>query len=227
MNKITHCIFDMDGLLLDTENVYTEVTAEILSRFGKTYGWELKSKLMGLRQQEAADLLIKETGISMTSDEYLEERNFKHEERFPFVKPLPGVMNLVKHLKEHNIPMAVATSSHRDVFEIKTKNNQELFKLFDSIVCGDDPEVIRGKPFPDLFLAARKKLGDPPPEQCLVFEDAINGVQAAKNAGMPVIWIPDPGLAALHPGVNDATEMLLSMELFDPAKYGLPPYSIN
>ncbi|GES90572.1 (DL)-glycerol-3-phosphatase 2 [Rhizophagus clarus] len=192
----------MDGLLLDTERIYTEVTAEILSRFGKTYGWELKSKLMGLRQQDAADLLIKETGISMTSDEYLKERNIKHEEKFLLVKPLPGVMNLVKHLKAHNIPMAVATSSHRDVFEIKSKNNQELFKLFDAVVCGDDPEVKH------------------------VFEDALNGVQAAKNAGMSVIWIPDPGLAALHPGVNDATEMLLSMELFDPAKYGLPSYSL-
>ncbi|RIA87392.1 HAD-like domain-containing protein [Glomus cerebriforme] len=214
----------MDGLLLDTERIYTEVTTEILSRFGKTYGWELKSKLMGLRQRDAADLLIRETGISMTSDEYLEERNAKQDEKFLSTKPLPGVMNLVKHLKAHNIPMIVATSSHRDAFEIKTKNNQELFKLFDGVVCGDDSEVKHGKPAPDLFLVARERLGNPPSEQCLVFEDALNGVQAAKNAGMPVIWIPDHGLAALYPDANDATEKLLSMELFDPVKYGLPSY---
>jgi pseudouridine 5'-phosphatase len=120
--------------------------------------------------------------------------------------------------------LQVATSSHRDSFEIKTKFNQELFKLFDGVICGDDPEVKHGKPATDLFLAAREKLGNPPLEQCLVFEDALNGIQAARNAGMPVIWVPDPGLAALYPGVNGATEMLLSMELFDPAKYGLPSY---
>ncbi|CAI2174661.1 20529_t:CDS:2 [Funneliformis geosporum] len=225
--KITHCIFDMDGLLLDTERIYTEVSNEILSRFGMTFGWDIKSKMMGLRQREAVALLIKETGISLTIDEYVEESIVRQKEKFPFTKPMPGVMRLVKHLKEHNIPIIVATSSHRKAFEFKSMNNQELFKLFDGIVCGDDPEIKHGKPAPDIFLTARERLGNPSLEQCLVFEDALNGIQAAKNAGMPVIWIPDPNLAALYPGVNGATEVLLSLELFDPAKYGLPPYNNN
>ncbi|CAG8585861.1 2324_t:CDS:2 [Funneliformis caledonium] len=182
---------------------------------------------MGLRQREAAALLIKETGISLTIDEYVEEVIIRQKEKFPFTKPLPGVMRLVKHLKEHNIPIIVATSSHRKAYEDKSMNNQDLFKLFDAIVCGDDPEIKHGKPAPDLFLTARERLGNPPLEQCLVFEDALNGIQAAKNAGMPVIWVPDPCLAALYPGVNGATEVLPSLELFNPAKYGLPPYINN
>jgi len=77
----------------------------------------------------------------------------------------------------------------------KTKFHQELFELFGNhITCGDDAEIKRGKPAPDLFLAAREKFAVeeqlPDLEKCLVFEDALNGIEAAKNAGMPVIWVP-------------------------------------
>ncbi len=86
--------------------------------------------------------------------------------------------------------MAVATSSTRSKFALKTQGHSELFKSFQSITCGDDAGIVKGKPAPDLFLEARRKLGSPPSENCLVFEDALNGIEAARNAGMPVIWIP-------------------------------------
>ncbi|GES86293.1 pseudouridine-5'-phosphatase [Rhizophagus clarus] len=222
--KITHCIFDMDGLLLDTERIYYEVTAEILGRYGKTYTWELRSLSLGLRQYDSADLLVRKTGIPMSVEELMKERNEKNIERFPTARPMPGVMRLIKHLKAHNIPMAVATSSSRDNFAIKSLNNQELFNMFDSITCGDDPNVKNGKPAPDLFLSAWKSMGNPPLDQCLVFEDAINGIRAAKNAGMHVVWVPDPNIALLNPGNNDADEIISSLEDFDPAKYELPPF---
>jgi len=70
---------------------------------------------------------------------------------------------------------------------VKAKNNHALFSLFDNnIVCGDDPNITRGKPAPDIFHVARERLGSPPAKNCLVFEDAINGVEAAKNAEMNV-----------------------------------------
>ncbi|CAJ0628650.1 162_t:CDS:2 [Entrophospora sp. SA101] len=139
---------------------------------------------MGLKEYDAVSLIIKETGIDMSIEDFLKERNQKQIEKFPSAKPLPGVMRLVKHLKSNNIPIVVATSSHKYNFEIKAKNNQELFSLFDSITCGDDPLIKHGKPSPDLFLLACERLGNPPVENCLVFEDAINGVKAALNAGM-------------------------------------------
>ncbi|RHZ84968.1 hypothetical protein Glove_74g47 [Diversispora epigaea] len=224
MVKITHCIFDMDGLLLDTERIYTQITTELLARHGKSYTWELKSRLMGLRVRDSVALLIKETQIDMTIDEYIIERTKLEEIKFPHSKPMPGVLRLVKHLNAHKIPISVATSSNRNNFKIKSSNNQELFSLFDDITCGDDPNVHNGKPAPDIFLAARTKAGNPSVSQCLVFEDAINGIQAARNAGMHVIWVPDPNLAALYPGDNGATEVISSLEHFDPTKYELPPF---
>ncbi|CAG8544691.1 12614_t:CDS:2 [Cetraspora pellucida] len=203
---ITHCIFDMD--------------AEILARFGKTYSLELMSRSLGLRQHEFAVLLINETGIDMTPDEFNKERIKKNFERFPFAKPMPGAMRLVTHLKKHRIPIAVATSSSRESYNIKASNNRELFDMFDSITCGDDANVKNGKPAPDLFLAACDKMGNPPTNQCLVFEDSINGIKAAKNANMKV----NPKIVEFYPGKNDADEMIFSLNDFEPTKFGLPPF---
>ncbi|CAG8501469.1 9729_t:CDS:2 [Cetraspora pellucida] len=207
---ITHCIFDMD--------------AEILARFGKTYSLELMSRSLGLRQHEFAVLLINETGIDMTPDEFNKERIKKNFERFPFAKPMPGAMRLVTHLKKHRIPIAVATSSNRESFNIKASNNRELFDMFDSITCGNDANVKNGKPAPDLFLAACEKMGNPPTNQCLVFEDSINGIKAAKNANMKAIWVPDPKIVEFYSGKNNADEMIFSLNDFEPTKFGLPPF---
>ncbi|KAI9209394.1 HAD-like domain-containing protein [Polychytrium aggregatum] len=225
---VTHVLFDMDGLLLDTEAVYTKVTNDIVSRYGKTYDWDLKSKMMGMKERDAGELLVRTLGIPMTVDEYLAERNAGHEALFPHCRPLPGVMKLVSHLKKHNIPIAVATSSHRSAFELKSSLNGELFGLFDGhITCGDDPSIKHGKPAPDLFLAAAKALGNPlvDPRSCLVFEDSNPGVLAGLNAGMSVVWIPDPNLKTDDPTLGErVSDVLGSMEEFQPEKYGLPPY---
>lgn len=129
-------------------------------------------------------MVVDEYKLPMTVDEYMDICSKLHEERFPLVKPLPGVERLVRHLHRHGIPMAVATSSTRPKFELKTSRNKDLFALFDYVICGDDPGIQNGKPAADLFLAAQRALGNPPSENCLVFEDAINGVQAGLNAKM-------------------------------------------
>ncbi|KAF9435360.1 glutathione synthase [Entomortierella beljakovae] len=229
--NITHCIFDMDGLLINTETLYTQITSEILGRYGKTYGFELKAKLMGLREKESAALLVKESGADMTPEEYLHERHLLQLERFPHCTPLPGVMRLIKHLKAHNIPIAVATSSYRRNFELKSTNNQALFSLFDVIVCGDDPAIALGKPNPDIFYVARDRLAKHfgqetvNNENCLVFEDSPIGVQAGVNASMKVLWVPDENIGRLYPTLDGPTQRLSSLEEFDPVFYGLPTFT--
>lgn len=136
----------------------------------------------------------------------------------------------------------MATSSHRSAFNLKSSQNQALFSLFDVIVCGDDAQVKRGKPFPDLFLHAFQQLNLKSrteaeegkginennqiiPEECLVFEDAPSGVLAGLNAGMNVIWVHDTNLS-LDPDLKQrATAVMPNMEDFVPEKYGLPAYS--
>ncbi|KAG0054338.1 glutathione synthase [Gryganskiella cystojenkinii] len=229
-HHITHCIFDMDGLLINTETLYTEITAEILARYGKTYDFELKAKLMGLREKESAQILVQESGADMTPEEYLHERFLLQLERFPHCVPLPGVLRLVKHLKAKGVPIAVATSSYRKNFDLKATNNQHLFSLFDVIVCGDDPAILHGKPNPDIFFVARDRLAEHfgqekdqvENENCLVFEDSPIGVQAGVNAGMKVLWVPDENIERLYPQLEGPTLKLDSLDNFSPEYFGLP-----
>uniref|UniRef100_A0A7S1I9R4 Riboflavin kinase n=1 Tax=Eutreptiella gymnastica TaxID=73025 RepID=A0A7S1I9R4_9EUGL len=172
----------------------------------------------------------------MTPEEYLQRREAAQEALWPKSDWMPGVKRLLDHLHAHDIPTAVATSSHQKLFAQKTANHTEAFGRFKHIVCGDDPRVAKTKPAPDCFLLAAQLLGAAP-EDCLVFEDAPNGVQAAKAAGMAVVWIPHSFMLKEEDVANGvpleaqevvnevgATQTLPSMEAFCPQDWGLPPY---
>lgn len=219
---VRFAIFDCDGLLLDTERIYSVATQHILDRFGKTFSWELKAKMMGKRAPEAAALLVEELGIDLTPEQYLEEREKLHQEMFPECKPLPGALELCRKLKKAGIPIAVASSSFKDAFELKIRNNSELFDLFNTIVLGDDPAVKKGKPAPDIFEEAARRLGadiQVDRGSCLVFEDAQSGIEAAIAAKMPAIWVPDPHIAKLIDKVPSNVEVIGSLKEFNLEKY--------
>ncbi len=209
-------LFDMDGLLLDTESIYTEVTQMIVGRYGKTFDWSVKSHMIGRDSYDAASYLVKALELPFEPEFYLEERNALLDERFPFAKPKAGAPELIKALFERNIPIAVATSSNQHHFELKTKNHQDLFKYFDTVVTSNHPGVKLAKPAPDIFLTAAKVLGHEP-ENCLVFEDAPSGVQAANAASMQVIAVPDPNMS--HDAFQDATAIIDSLTEFDLADW--------
>ena len=131
---------------------------------------------------------------------------------------------MVLHFHKHNIPFALASGSFHKDYLVKTTNHRDFFDLFKLKVFGDDPELKRGKPFPDQFLLTSARFSEPAssPEEILVFEDSPNGVLAAKAAGMGVVMVPDTRLN--KDSYNDPTQVIFSLEDFKPEDYGFPAF---
>ncbi|XP_038207199.1 pseudouridine-5'-phosphatase-like [Zerene cesonia] len=221
---ITHVLFDMDGLILNTEDLYTLGFQEIASRYGKNFTFALKCQIMGQQTAEFAASIIEALELPLTVNEFILEAEKIFNELFPTSTVLPGVEKLIRHLSKCKIPIGLATSSRKETYEIKTTNHKELFDLFPYKTFGSsDPDVKKGKPFPDIFFVAAAKFPDKPnPDKVLVFEDSINGVKAAHSAGMQVVLVPDPRLDRSL--VPEATLIVNSMEEFKPELFGLPPF---
>lgn len=183
-------IWDMDGVLLDTEPIYLSVEDAIVSRYGKSIHTVLP-QLLGRRAREAAAITVSELSLPLTVDAYLRERDAVLLQRMPHCTLLPGVDAVVRHLRQHGVRCAIATSSPQYLLDAKREGKDEFFALFDAIVCGDD--VQNGKPHPDIFLKAAREI-DALPSDCVVFEDAPAGLQAAKRAGMRSVALPNQTL---------------------------------
>ena len=216
---ITHILFDMDGLLLDTEIIYTEVTDRIVSRFGKKFDWSVKRDMIGRAEIDSARHLVRALALPISAEEYLAERNELLPVGFAECGALPGAEALVRYLHSHRVPMAVATSSTRKMLDIKINRHRQWFALFDAIVCADDETNLRAKPAPDLFIKAGEKI-NASAQSTLVFEDSPAGLRAGCAAGMRVVAVPDVNMdKSLY---ADAALILTSLTEFEPRAFGLP-----
>ncbi|XP_071519712.1 pseudouridine-5'-phosphatase isoform X10 [Panulirus ornatus] len=211
-------------LMPDTERLYTKAAETVASEYGKVYTWEMQVNCMGLKAHMDAQYNIESLDLPITVDQYLDKVSMVYKHLFPNAQFLPGAEKVVRHLHKHNIPIAIASGGAQDSFELKTTNHKEFVSMFSHVVLAStDPEVKNGKPAPDVFLICASRFSNPPkPEQCLVFEDAPNGVTAGVTAGMQVVMVPDPRLDAEM--TKGASQVLKSLEDFKPELFGLPSY---
>lgn len=184
-------IFDLDGVLLDTEPLYFDTTQEILQPFGHTYTWEIKLKIMGQRGLEASQFILDHYQLPLTLEEYRHQFDMAFQKRVPAIALMPHAEELLQAIKQQGIKLGLATSSEEQKFHHKMQAHPQLLGHFDTVVLGADPECRFSKPAPDIFLVAARRLGVDPALAWAV-EDSPNGMQAAKAAGMRVFALPDP-----------------------------------
>jgi HAD superfamily hydrolase (TIGR01509 family) len=181
-------IFDMDGLLVDSEPIAAIAMERFLARRMVDTDPDIYVQLLGRRLPEAMTIVKKWYGLegdhAELTDEYGELRLAAIKEGLP---AMPGAFEIIAWARELGIPTALATSSMRSHADVGVAA-AGITGLFTVEATGD--EVEHGKPAPDLFLLAAERLGVAP-ARCLVFEDAPAGVQAGKAAGMEVVWIPN------------------------------------
>lgn len=185
-------IFDMDGTLIDSINADFLAWKRLFSDYNKTLTFQDYIPLLGIRSfrvaEEFLDLQDEDERKKALANKLIYFREIVEELG---INIIPYADDFIKQLKEYHIPLALATSSRRAKMKM-VMEEVDLLSYFDVVVAGED--VIDGKPAPDIFLKAASMLGVDP-ENCIVFEDAANGVKAAKNANMKCV-----ALASEHTG---------------------------
>lgn len=187
-------VFDMDGLMVDSEPLARRAWERVLLRYGQQLDDATFGRMVGLRRIESANLVIETYGLAVDAADLAraEHEAFGDEMQRTGVPPMPGLSRLVGELRRRQIPWGVATSSGR-AYALTVLEQLKLSGECRALATGD--EVQNGKPAPDIFLLAAERLGMPP-EHCLALEDSAPGCQAAIAAGMLTIAIPGPHAGA-------------------------------
>ena len=185
--KFSTAIFDLDGTLVDTEPLYSEATQVVLEPYGKKFTNDFKRKIMGGDALTSASMTVKEFNLEMTPQEFLKRRELHLRVLFPKAIEIQGASEYLWKLKEAGIRIALATSSGKALSEIKI-GHRIWSDIFECKVHGDDPELLKSKPAPDIFILCAQRM-EVDPKHVMVFEDSKNGIEAAKGAGMTVVGI--------------------------------------
>ena len=186
MSKIKAVIWDMDGVIADTAPYHCQAWQEVFQKRGVTFTEEHFRRNFGQRNDTIIRNILGED-ISQSEIDAIaseKEKSFRQRVR-QNIKPLPGAIKLIKSLKEHGFCMALASSAPMENIRLII-GGLDINNYFQAIASGR--EVKEGKPNPQGFLLAAQKLGVEP-ENCIVVEDAIAGVTAAKRAGMHCLAI--------------------------------------
>ena len=186
-------IFDMDGVLVNTESIHFRMYQEFFRELGMELSYEIYAPCIGSTTERLRGILLDVYGVDIRAEENW-ARIREHEAAIiarDGYGEIPGIREFILDLKNHGIRLAVASSSYYELI-IRTLKAVGLYEYFDKIVSGAD--VKHPKPAPDVFQKAMKELGVKP-EECVIVEDSANGVRAAKAAGAACMgfYNPDSG----------------------------------
>ena len=179
-------LFDMDGLMVDTERLYIETESELARSYGKELQEETIFKMMGKKPTEAMEVFIRDLELEVPANDLLQIRDGMFEERLrKDLVPMAGLFEMLGEYK-NTLKMGIATGSARKFAEMIL--TQLKIDEFFSVICTSN-EVANGKPDPEIYLKVMEKLGVLP-EECIVLEDSRNGALAGKKAGCYTIAVP-------------------------------------
>ena len=186
--QILAVVFDMDGVLVDTEHLWDEVREELTTEWGGRYTPDAQEAMMGMSSHEWSRYLHEVVGLreppETINEEVVRRMLARYEVELPVV---PGSVDAVRRLDGTGYRLAVASSSNRELIDAVLRR-LELAALFETTVSSE--EVARGKPAPDVYLEAARRL-DVPPSRCAAIEDSASGIRAAHEAGLRVIAYPN------------------------------------
>ncbi len=186
---IKAAVLDMDGLMFDTETLVYEIWQDMMDRRGYDFSIEVYRHTVGKRKKEVELFYLDRYGADFPYWELADRCRSTYLDRIAEdgLRVMPGLFELLDFLKENRLKIALATSTSRRTSELNLKITGTA-KYFDALVCGED--VKNGKPDPEVFLTAASRLGVAP-ECCAAFEDSVNGILSAYDAGMTTVMVPD------------------------------------
>jgi len=194
-------LFDLDGVLIDSEPLHGKAWKETAALFDLNLTYSQLKLLRGKRRIDCANELVNLIPKAVKVKDLLNLHKPISRQLILTAQAMPGGESLVKRCHANNIPMALVTSSSSESFQIKTAHHQWM-NLFSVMVLGDDKLLAKGKPAPDPYLLAAKKLNIAP-QECWAIEDSISGVSSALEAGCFVFFL------------NEKSEAPPKKEVFD------------
>jgi HAD superfamily hydrolase (TIGR01509 family) len=206
-------VLDLDGLLIQTDEIWDEVREGLARERGARYDAEAQRAMMGMSSPEWSRYMHEELGVpdepARISEEVVRRMEARYRERLPL---LPGAVEAVERLAAR-WPLGLASSSNRPLIDVVLELSG-LVDLFRVTVSSE--EVPRGKPSPDVYLEAARRLGVSP-ESCAAVEDSHSGIRSARAAGMRVVAIPNPSFPPDDSALAEADVVLASLEELTPA----------
>jgi HAD superfamily hydrolase (TIGR01509 family) len=213
-SSIAAVVFDMDGVLVDTEHLWDEVREELTTEWGGRYTPEAQEAMMGMSSLEWSRYLHETVGLreqpETINDEVVRRMLARYEVELPVI---PGAAEAVRRLDAAGYRLAVASSSNRELIDAVLRR-LELAALFEVTVSSE--EVERGKPAPDVYLETARRL-DVEPARCVAVEDSASGIRAARAAGMHVIAYPNQHYPPAADVLASADVVLDALSDLDPA----------